>query len=89
MKTTIELIMIKDEITGHLEADGGFGEREIKIFVLRECDKWTLRDIGEYFAICSERVRQIQLKTWRKIRNFSKRAELRRMIETELKIYDR
>ena len=43
-------------------------EREQKILRMRYCDEMTLVEIGQYFGVTRERIRQIEAKAMRKMK---------------------
>lgn len=56
-------------IISAMEKDEGFSDREIEVFRLREVEHLTWKDIGHQIERSDDRARQINAKTWRKLKH--------------------
>lgn len=79
--------VLKESTIRHVELITGVKERELKIMLTRYKDfnavKMTLKECGNEFGVCQERIRQIICKVMRKIRYHSRIASMEDFLKGE------
>ncbi|MBP3338219.1 MAG: sigma-70 family RNA polymerase sigma factor, partial [Lachnospiraceae bacterium] len=76
------MVMLKEQI---IEVLGSLTDREQKVIILRygldDGRQRTLEEVGEIFGVTRERIRQIEAKALRKLRQKSRREKLEGYLE--------
>ncbi len=70
-------------ITNKLIVDISKNDRDLRVVELRK-EKKTLEEVGRYFGVTRERIRQIESKTRRKVSLWARKNKIFRMISADL-----